>query len=202
MTTIACACGALTLAVFARRDSEGNVRSCWVAVADDGIARAGCVPNEDTGGVVERRNARVAAALAPPPVERPTYPAGAIVRCACARLTRVLTSNLNEINDPPAVDDAPDPTVKVGPTACWLAIADDGGPAEGCAPQDRTWEVLERRGRGRRPTSTIELSGVAVSAPAPSIEERERFAALRASAAPPGEPVTPEEPSPMLSLFG
>jgi hypothetical protein len=198
---VQCVCGAQTIEVFVRRDGAGGVASCWIALDDQALARPGCSPDEHTNEVIERRNARLLAASAPSSAV-PTDPRDAQVRCGCRRLTRVHTSNIRELREPPHVEDPPDPRVPVGPTSCWLAIAGDGGPEAGCAPDARTWDVLERAHRGHRPTQDVELEEHGAEL-RPSTEDMERFGALLASASPAGEtktPVADDEPE-MLSLF-
>jgi hypothetical protein len=206
---VPCACGATTIGALARLDLDGTVRSCWVALADDGRARPGCAPDRRTPDVVERRNRRLDEAALP----RRSHVAvtgGTLVRCACGRITRVLTSNFSTLTDRPDVDDPPDQSVPVGPTTCWLAIdAMDGGPQAGCAPDERTWDVLARS-RGIVPPSTAasleDVRPHAPTAPHPAAVEPlpppfDDDAAV-ATSAEQSEPPTPDDGPVELSLFG
>jgi len=172
--SVNCACGATTIGALARLDPEGTVSSCWVAFADDGRARPGCAPDRRTPDVVDRRNSRLDEAASP----RPPHIAvtgGTLVRCACGRITRVLTSNFSTLTDPPDVADPPDPSVSVGPSTCWLAIdATDGGPQAGCTPDERTWDVLARSRGIAPPSHAAALEDVrphALTAPRPAAVE-------------------------------
>jgi hypothetical protein len=140
---VECVCGSRTLDTFLHRNLQGGITGCWITLDEQGLARPGCAPDINTEGVVTRRNDRMLTVHTPRPT-RTQYPSGALVRCACGSLTRVLTSNVNELVDPPTIDNPPDPAVAIGPTTCWLAIAEDGSPIAGCEPQDRTHEVLGR----------------------------------------------------------
>lgn len=177
---------------------------CWVAIEDDGTLVAGCSPDDRTTGLLQRReryrNDQLAAAGRLPSRARHVYPRGAVIRCACGRRTRVHTSNIDCLVDAPACADPPDPAVPVSSTSCWLAIADDGGPAEGCVPDDRTYDVLERSRRGHRPAPEVRLEERPFLTIAPTSEDRERFEALR-TAADAMPRATVEDPPPMLSLF-
>lgn len=200
---ITCTCGAKTIAALARFDSNGVVRSCWIALANDGRARPGCLPDERTADIVARRNVRFDEATSPKPAQ-PIYPGGTIVRCVCGRTTRAFTSDFSSLTNPPAVADPPDAAVPVGPTSCWLAIeAADGGPQAGCTPDERTWDVLARA-RGVVPPSRA--AALEEACPASAVSESARTAladALAARDRASGQPRTATPPSgPVeLSLF-
>ena len=178
-----CACGSATLEVFIRRDPNGAIVSCWVKLDSEGYGHPGCAPDERTADVIERRNMRVRGDY---PKPRPVYPRSARVRCCCGRLTLVSTSNLDAIREAPLVDDPPDPSVPVGPTACWLAISADDGREEGCTPDFRTYDVLERRVPGyKRPANAVDLEPIRPVLI--SDADRAAFTALQITAAPPVE---------------
>ena len=205
---VTCACGATTIGALARLDPDGTVRSCWVALADDGRARPGCEPDQRTPDVVDRRNRRLDEAASP---RRPqvAFTGGTLVRCACARTTRVLTSNFSTLIERPEVADPPDPSVPFGATTCWLAIATDGGPQAGCTPDERTWDVLARARGTAPPSHAAPLEDVRPAAPsAPRPAATEPQAALFGDEAAVVPPPAPSEPPPPddgpleLSLFG
>jgi hypothetical protein len=203
---VSCPCGAHTLPTFCRYSGSAAI-SCWIALDDDGRALPGCLPDARTDEIIPRRNARLLAVTLPPEVERPVYEGGKKVHCLCGRTAFVLTTNLNGLSNPPA-DPAPiDPAVSICSSSCWLAIADDGGPQEGCAPDSRTWEVLARA-RGIEPPQP-EVVLEALPALRPSDESRLEFLELQAAAGTrrskpkPIEPPPALEPDgPELSLFG
>jgi hypothetical protein len=205
---VTCACGATTIGALARLDPNGSVRSCWVALAGDGRARPGCVPDQRTPDVVDRRNMRLDEAASPRP-PRVEYTGGTLVRCACGRTTRVLTSNFSSLTERPEVADPPDSSVPVGPTTCWLAIdAADGGPEAGCAPDERTWDVLSRSRGIAPPSRAAALEDVrplpARARPAPTEPQAALFADDPATAAVLAQPEPPpSDDGPLeLSLFG
>ena len=204
--TIRCACRRLTRIMFSNVEEMPNppvvadppdpvvpigCTSCWISIDESGDLAPGCAPDERTDGLLRRRNY----------VARRVYDRAGIIRCACGRLSRVHTSNLNCIASPPPVADPPDLAIPVGSTACWLAIDTDGGPMAGCTPDERTWDVLERRRRGTRPIATIELEVQSSMSNAPTAEERERFEALKAVTARPGPKAKAASQPQMLSLF-
>jgi hypothetical protein len=205
---VTCACGATTIGALAHLDPDGTVRSCWVALADDGRARPGCVPDQRTPDVVYRRNRRLDEEAAPPR-PRPSFTGGTLVRCACSRTTRVLTSNFSTLTDRPEVADPPDPSVPFGSTTCWLAIdASDGGPAAGCAPDERTWDVLARSRGIAPPSHAVTLEDVRPAPPPPpraaaSEPQAPLFGdAVAVAPATEPEPAPPDDGPVELSLFG
>jgi len=165
--------------------------SCWISIDDSGDLVPGCAPDERTYGLLKRRHY----------VARRMYDRAGVIRCACGRLTRVHTSDLNCLASPSPVADPPDPAIPVESATCWLAIDADCGPMAGCTPDERTWDVLERRGRGRRPTETVELEVQSPISNAPTTEERERFEALKAVTARPAPKARAASQPQMLSLF-
>jgi hypothetical protein len=204
---VSCPCGSVTLPTFVRCDNAGAVTNCWIALDPDGRARPGCHPDERTAEIIPRRNARLDAALSPLSPERPVYRGGAKVRCACGLAAYVLTTNLNALADPSADLTPLDPSVPVMATSCWLAIAEDGGPQEGCSPDSRTWDVLARARGLSEPKAEVILE--ALPTLRPSDEARLALLELRANAgrrekpkpveaAPPPEETEGRE----LSLFG
>jgi hypothetical protein len=201
--SVTCACGATTIYALARCGAAGAVTSCWIALDDEGRARPGCVPDERTGDVAERRNARLDEVIWPRPA-RVTYVGGTVMRCACGRTTRVITSNFSTLPEPRTVADPPDPAAPVGPTACWLATSPDGGPEAGCTPDERTWDVLARARGFVRPGHDIVLEEVERTATIPD-EARAAFkdALVHRTADPAPETPSPAEDKPLLlSLFG
>lgn len=206
---VSCLCGARTLPTFTRRDSAGEVTSCWIAIDVDGRARSGCSPDERTSEIVPRRNARVDAMAAPLVPERAVYRGGAKIRCACGRTAFVLTTNLHALAAPPQDRSPVDPSVPVYATACWISIAEDGGPQEGCCPDARTWEVLARA-RGINPPKP-EVVLEALPTLRPSDEARLELLELRAAGGrrarlklvePLPQPNAAGPEGPELSLFG
>jgi hypothetical protein len=154
---ILCRCAAYTIEAFLVRNDKGEPISCWITL--DGatsIARPGCVPSEWTDDVVARRNSRLQLGPRDTTPDRPVYASDLVMRCACGRLTRVLTSSANDKPLVP-VEDPADAQNPHGPQACWLGIADDGGPIAGCAPDYRTWEILARARRQAKPKPCADL---------------------------------------------
>lgn len=203
---VPCPCGSLTLPTFARY-SAGVVINCWIALDADGRARPGCKPDERTAEIIPRRNARLDLVLIPSPPERPVYRGGAKTHCSCGRTAYVLTTNLNALTEPPMNPDPLDPSVPRKATSCWLSIAEDGGPQEGCKPDGRTWDVLSRARGISAPKAEVILE--VLPAVRPSDEARLELIELRANAGRRGKPKPvepappPEEPEgPELSLFG
>jgi hypothetical protein len=171
---ILCRCTAFTIEAFLVRNSEREPVSCWIALdGETGLSRRGCGPSEWTDDVVTRRNSRLKLGPRRTTSDRPVYPTDLLMRCACGRLTRVLTSSANDKPLVP-VQNAADALKPYGPQDCWLGIADDGGPIAGCAPDYRTWEILARARRQAKPKRSADL----VAEPIPttvSAQAREDF---------------------------
>jgi hypothetical protein len=171
-----CQCGATTLAAFSQQNRAGTITSCWVAFSTDGLVRPGCNPNEWTNDLVTRRNARIRAATNSEATRPAHYPGDMLMQCQCGKLTRALTSSANE--QPLVLIENPiRPEFALGPTTCWLAIADDGGPEIGCRPEMRTWEILARARGIMEPQELLVMDDAPVTVRV-SDAARERFERL------------------------